>query len=525
MRKRIVTLLAIVAVVALIVGCLTAFVGCNKDDAGSITVWGPEVQQETLKTMVAKFKEANPDIKLDIKVGVCGENDAYGNVSKDPDAAADVFAFANDQLVNFLTVGALAKVGGQFETDVRNNNGAAAVGFAEFNGSLYGYPYSADNTYFVYYNKSVVSAEQVKDLDTIIAACKAGNKKIAWEVGNGWYDAAWFFAFGGRYNVEYTEDFQEKSVTTTFAADSVGKPATEAMRKLADAGDTFVNSPVDSVKARVSNTGDIAVAITGSWNADTIKAGLGDNYAVAELPKVNNKQIAPFVGGKLYGVNATSKHLTEAHKLAAFLAGKEMQQLRFEKHNIIPCNKELANSAAVAADPIAQVIAKESVYGVAQMFVPQKFWDPMKGYAQWVVGKDFNAAEKSIKDHLDILNDQIGDRIEPLDEADRKIDAWYLTGGMNDWSTTVFLAENKMTKGADNKWTITKEFTLENDEDGNPKPIEFKAILHYGDDELTMFTYGGTKWADGDNQKITASGTYTITFDPDANTYTIKKQQ
>lgn len=261
-----------------------------------------------------------------------------------------------------------------------------------------------------------------------------------------------------------------------------------------------------------------------SWNADTIKAGLGDNYAVAELPKVNNKQIAPFVGGKLYGVNATSKHLTEAHKLAAFLAGKEMQQLRFEKHNIIPCNKELANSAAVAADPIAQVIAKESVYGVAQMFVPQKFWDPMKGYAQWVVGKDFNAAEKSIKDHLDILNDQIGDRIEPIDEADRTIDAWYLTGGMNDWNTTVFLAENKMTKGADNKWTITKEFTLENDEDGNPKPIEFKAILHYADDELTMFTYGGTKWADGENQKITASGTYTITFDPATNEYTINKQ-
>lgn len=518
MRKRIVTLFAIVAVVALIVGCLTAFVGCNKTNDSSITVWGPQEQQETLKTMVQKFKEANSDITLDIKVGVCAEGDAFSNVSKDPSAAADVFAFANDQLVNFLTIGALAKVGGQFATDVRNNNTASTVGFAEFGGELYGYPYASDNTYFMYYDKSIFpDATKLDSLENILSTLQTAGKKIGWEVGNGWYDAAWFFAFNGRYNVTYNDDFTEKEVTSNFA--DAGQKATKAMRMLAESG-VLVNASVDSLLSRFGSEAedDLAVGITGSWNAPTIQEQLGANYGVAQLPTVtvdNQKgRISPFLGGKLYGVNATSKHLTEAHKLAAFLAGEEMQKLRFEKHNIGPSNKNVAALDEVKQDPITSVIAQETAYGVAQMNVPQKFWDPMKAYAQWVVGTDYDASQ--VNDKLVLLADQIADKLPPIDEAKRPYN-WHIIGSFaaSDWKTDKFTDATKMTKQQDGTWQIEMELKAGN---------EYKAIKVYTDTDKVEMGYDGFKWSNGANQKIEADGTYTLTYNPETDTWTAVKK-
>ena len=205
MKKRLVSLLVCGVLTASAVAGLTA---CGGGDKIKLTVWGSAAQQETLKQMVAKFEEANPDKKYDIKVSEGEEDMAYSNVGKDPSAAADVYAYSNDQLINLLRVGALAELGGTFLDDVKANNSAESVAagsiaYGTADEKVYGYPFASDNGYFMYYDKSVLSESDVASLETIISVCQSKGKKIGWALDVPWYVAGFFFTFGCRYSVEF----------------------------------------------------------------------------------------------------------------------------------------------------------------------------------------------------------------------------------------------------------------------------------------------------------------------------------
>ena len=82
----------------------------------TLTVWGPQEDQvdenSFLQVATAKFAEAHPEWNITWNFGVCSEGDAGTNVTKDPSAAADVYAFANDQLGTLIQANAVAKLGG-----------------------------------------------------------------------------------------------------------------------------------------------------------------------------------------------------------------------------------------------------------------------------------------------------------------------------------------------------------------------------------------------------------------------------
>ena len=411
MRKHFISL-ALCGVLA--AGSVAGLVGCGGGNGGnsgyngdggtySLTLWGPNEQQATLQEMVNRFKQKYSGNTYNITIGVCGEGDAYANVSKDPFAAADVYAYANDQIVNLVNCGGLAQVGGDYAKGVRENNVASAVEAATFKDRIYGYPYAADNGYFLYYDKSVVTEEQAATLEGIIAACETANKKIAWSIDDAWYVAGWLFAFGGEYEVEYNTDGSEKSVDCNFNT-SAGIKASKAMSKLtsstAFAGKGTNN---DTISAGFGD-GSVAVAVTGTWMAEAIESALGENYGVCKLPTVTvdgeTKQLSSFAGCKLYGVNAASANLAEAHRLAEFLASEEMQQLRFTNHKIGPSNKVVAESDAVKANAALAALANQNKYAVAQQAVPANFWDPVKAYGIAIID---GLAESEYQAKLDAM--------------------------------------------------------------------------------------------------------------------------
>ncbi|MCX4287199.1 MAG: extracellular solute-binding protein, partial [Clostridia bacterium] len=182
MKKRLVSLLVCGVLTASAVAGLTA---CGGGDKIKLTVWGSAAQQETLKQMVAKFEEANPDKKYDIKIGISEEQFAYEDVQRDPDSAADVFNFSNDQLIPLLRVGGLARIGGTYLETIKANNDERAIAsgsikYGTDDEKVYGYPFSSDNGYYLYYDKSVLSETDVEMLETIISVCEARGKKIVW---------------------------------------------------------------------------------------------------------------------------------------------------------------------------------------------------------------------------------------------------------------------------------------------------------------------------------------------------------
>lgn len=384
MKKRIVSMLICGALAASSVAGLTA---CGNDGL-ELTVWGSAAQQETLKQMVAKFEEANPETKYNIKVGICEEDMAVSNIAPDPSAAADVFCYSNDQLVPLLRVGALAKLGGIFLDNVKTENSeesvaSGSIAYGTADEKVYGYPYASDNGYFMFYDKSVITDEQVGSLESIISVCETKNKKIAWAVDVPWYTAGWFFAFGCDYSVEYdyNDNYKEKNIEISLNNEG-GINACKAMSKLTSSK-AFSGKSTDNEKIITGfTTKSTAVAVSGTWNAPQIKKILGENYGVCKLPTVNvngqDVQLSSFKGYKLFGVNPHSgDKIVEAHKLAAFLSSEAMQAERFEKHMVGPTNNAAAN--AVKDDVTFAALNAQKQFAKEQTSVPSSFWEPLKG--------------------------------------------------------------------------------------------------------------------------------------------------
>ncbi len=384
MKKRIVSMLICGALAASSVAGLTA---CGNNGL-ELTVWGSAAQQETLKQMVAKFEEANPETKYNIKVGICEEDMAVSNIAPDPSAAADVFCYSNDQLVPLLRVGALAKLGGIFLDNVKTENSedsvaSGSIAYGTADEKVYGYPYASDNGYFMFYDKSVITDEQVGSLESIISVCETKNKKIAWAVDVPWYTAGWFFAFGCDYSVEYdyNDNYKEKNIEISLNNEG-GINACKAMSKLTSSK-AFSGKSTDNEKIITGfTTKSTAVAVSGTWNAPQIKKILGENYGVCKLPTVNvngqDVQLSSFKGYKLFGVNPHSgDKIVEAHKLAAFLSSEAMQAERFEKYMVGPTNNAAAN--AVKDDATFAALNAQKQFAKEQTSVPSSFWEPLKG--------------------------------------------------------------------------------------------------------------------------------------------------
>ena len=343
MKKRIVSMLICGALAASSVAGLTA---CGNKGL-ELTVWGSAAQQETLKQMVAKFEEANSETKYNIKVGICEEDMAVSNIAPDPSVAS----------------------------------GSIAYGTADE--KVYGYPYASDNGYFMFYDKSVITDEQVGSLESIISVCETKNKKIAWAVDVPWYTAGWFFAFGCDYSVEYdyNDNYKEKNIEISLNNEG-GINACKAMSKLTSSK-AFSGKSTDNEKIITGfTTKSTAVAVSGTWNAPQIKKILGENYGVCKLPTVNvngqDVQLSSFKGYKLFGVNPHSgDKIVEAHKLAAFLSSEAMQAERFEKHMVGPTNNAAAN--AVKDDATFAALNAQKQFAKEQTSVPSSFWEPLKG--------------------------------------------------------------------------------------------------------------------------------------------------
>lgn len=375
---------------------------CNPDpddgevgdkDVVELKVWGAQEDQAMLKEMVEEFKKANTDVKYDITFGVVGEKDTQTKIMEDPDAAADVFAFPDDQMTDLVKAGALYEI--TLDKDqIMEENLEGAVQAATIDGRLYAYPMTADNGYFLYYDKSVFTEDDVKTLDGLLEKAASKNKKVLMDVSNGWYLASFFLGAGCSFGLKdgkQTSDFNNEN----------GVAAGEAVKAFC-ANSAFMTGEDAVLTGGMGDT--IAAGISGTWTADAIKSKLGDNYAATKLPTftMNGQQVQmkSFAGYKLMGVNSGTEHPKEAMKLARFLTNEKNQLIRFEKRAMGPSNKKAAADEKVKANVALSALAMQNEFGVSQANVLNSSWGPMEAFGTAMESKDYS---KSVKELLDTM--------------------------------------------------------------------------------------------------------------------------
>ena len=437
MKKLLAFVLA--AVMALSV-CLTA----SAELAGTydITIWVAENAVALTEKQVQDFNATNTDgIVFNATIEAVSEADAATQMITDVEAGGDIFCFAQDQFARLVQANALAKLGTKAAETVTANNDPATVAASTSGDVLYAYPLTADNGYFMYYDKSVIPEEDVDSMEKLIADCEAAQKYFAFEQQtSAWYLASFFFATGCKSEWKTDDEGNFISVNDNFNSDN-GLIAVKGMKKL-------VSSPFHLSSGSVNefNSG-AAIVVSGTWDYTAAKEILGDNLGVTDLPsfEVDGKEyhLGSFSGCKLMGVKPQVDAVKAAalHKLAQYLTGEKAQMERFEELAWGPSNLADQASEAVQANPGLAALIAQSPYAVPQGQIHGSWWDIAK-----VIGEDVKNATDDAG--LQAALDNYYDKISSLFTLDTS--ALLFVGAWNNWNNaddtdTYYLKDGSVT--------------------------------------------------------------------------------
>lgn len=133
----------------------------------TLNLWCDETEsyQKTMKQLVEDFKNQYDQVDFDITIGAVSTANCKDEVLADVEKAADVFVFADDQLYDLEKAGALQSVDATFTYDPKEENEKEAVEAASVDETMYAYPLTASNGYFLYYDSNYLTPEDVASWD------------------------------------------------------------------------------------------------------------------------------------------------------------------------------------------------------------------------------------------------------------------------------------------------------------------------------------------------------------------------
>ncbi|MDE7170537.1 MAG: extracellular solute-binding protein, partial [Oscillospiraceae bacterium] len=164
----------------------------------ALKVWCPSNQIDTgiMKEQQEAFQAEHPEWNISWETTAVGEDKCKDEVLKDVEAAADVFFFANDQLPDLVSAGAIAQLGGATADMVNSSMAQSVIDTAMSDGKLYAIPFT-HNTFFMFYDKTLLNEDQIKTMEGIMSAETPDNAyNFYFESAGGWKLGAWYYGAG-----------------------------------------------------------------------------------------------------------------------------------------------------------------------------------------------------------------------------------------------------------------------------------------------------------------------------------------
>lgn len=353
-----------------------------------LKVWCPTEDTAVMRKITDDYRAIHPNVGFDIK------NVAEGSVAtelqKDQDAAADVFALADDNLKKLVKLDNLLSLGSPTSamgTEIYSNNIQWTAEAATVEGKVYGFPQTSDNGYFLWYNSEFVKESDVGTMDNLMKAARTAGKKVIFNIVDSWVFSSFFFANGGQISTTGTIP-NDKQVCDFANANgqAAANAAAEYVRKYQA---LIYNDVSNSDIATYMGNGSACAAISGTWNYEQLKASLGDKIKAVKLPTINiggvEKQMGSFRSAKVVSIKGNTKHPQEAVDFAKFATSESAQLYRFQQRHVGPSNKAVADRAEVKADFMQKAVLDQDPYAVPQqqsISSSGKYFDAVKGCGQ-----------------------------------------------------------------------------------------------------------------------------------------------
>ncbi len=352
-----------------------------------LTVWestnGPD---EFIRQAGKAFTATHPNVEIkyvNVELG-----DAVTQIALDGPAGIgpDLFAAPHDRLGSLVSGGHVLATANADK--VKSEVLGACSTALTFNGTMYGYPVSAE-TYALFYNKDLISENELpKTWEDLAKWSQDFNSKnpgkygFVMDVGSGYYTIVFTTSEGNRLFGPSGTDTSNTNINSE--ASVKGMKFFQTMRKALDVPAADLDT---STADAAFQAGTAAMHITGLWNVKPFEDA-GINFGVTTLPALpgDNTPCASFSGTRAMFVSAYTDHPEEANEFGQFLLTAEMQKLRFDLTGTVP------SVSVEVSSPYLPGFMNQLNYAFPMPSIPEMgmYWEAM------------NNASKNIWDGADV---------------------------------------------------------------------------------------------------------------------------
>ena len=372
----------------------------DPDDDGVIRIWVGEESAAFYQKVCDQYVADHPDFGYTVVVKGMDTGSVAGTISQDPEAAADIFTVAHDnigKLASTMCAKPFSDESLVSQVLADNPESFKKVIYSVYDGTsyLYGVPYISQ-ALFLYYNKELVTEEQAKSFEGLREAAAAANCKAITVTGDDGFNMS-FALLATKLNdhsttVKIFEGAEPVSGGSKGVSNCQGDDTVAIIRWLqAYAADPngFKWASSDGWEADFRNKGVVSV-IGGAWHYNSAKASVGEaNLGIALIPTFTLTEDAVkglsgvaagdvFRGGtfadcKCFMINLHSvpSKYEEEQELVKYLSSKEIQNASYLEVMNVP-------AYVGAADFIKQCYEEgkvtEGEYSLAAMQVAMAEW-------------------------------------------------------------------------------------------------------------------------------------------------------
>ena len=379
----------------------TSLVGCKKA-SNVITIWVGEESTTFYQEVCDKYVADNPEFGYTVKVTGTDIGSNGGAMADDNTKCGDIISIAHDNIGKLVEKNRILpfsseEVIAQVEADNQQSFKDVVyykndIGSGEQN-YLYAVPYISQ-ALFLYYNKTIVSAEQAKTFEGLMAAAKNSGSTVKAFTVDG--------MDGYNYSFNLLARKADDNSTTLKLYENFGKKncyaqGDDEVASLKWAQRVFNDpnggeAPTDSGWTTLFKQGKVASVIAGAWRYDAAASIGRSNLGITVLPTYTftsadvegttmtegtKMQAGTFSDCKCFVLNAKDPAKVEkSQELVKFLASKAVQLDSFIKCKNVPsykgCEADI-ESVASQVDETVLALAKAQLkmndYGIAQPFI------------------------------------------------------------------------------------------------------------------------------------------------------------
>ncbi len=413
------------ALLLAVVMSMSTLVGCGSGDAGessmsgteqqavgatgqsadgeveqvNLKVWVPEEDMEITQAMCEAFDEAYPQFDCTFELAVVGIDESVNALEADSELAADVFQVPSGSISQLVEAGHIYPITAEAET-INSLYSEGALEACTRDGLLYGIPFSP-NSWFMYYNKSLYTEDEVKNLDTMMAKdLGADTYNFSCSLSNSWYLEAFFYAAGCTL---YGEDGTDPKDCTWNNEDGVA--AANYVIDLAN-NSKYVED-LDGIAGSLMKEGKLGALCSGTWAAPELKEALGDDFGAVALPTITLNgtecQLSNFADYKCYAVKSNTAHPLAAQLLAEWLCNEENQLIRYEECATTPTCLSLQDKPELAEDVATRALIAQTQYSTPQPSISQinNYWTPVQALGEGIINGEITS--DNIQEKLDTV--------------------------------------------------------------------------------------------------------------------------